>query len=123
MGSSVDARTRAVMRSDFDWMRNRAGKGPNSRLKARLKEASDSYPMSAVIFAALWLSDVGLFAGSVGDEPTVRAGDRKGLSEVQLPCGPSEGRSHGEGRASRRRVKGFLTPTFYTSTMRRSLFS
>lgn len=29
-------------RVDFDWLRNRAGGRPNSRLKARLKDGSDS---------------------------------------------------------------------------------
>ncbi len=32
----------AVLRADFDWLRNRAGGRPNSRLKARLKDGSDS---------------------------------------------------------------------------------
>ena len=37
----VYART-ALLRADFDWLRNRAGGRLNSRLKARLNEASDS---------------------------------------------------------------------------------
>lgn len=32
----------ALLRVDLDWLRNRAGGTPNSRLKARLKEGSDS---------------------------------------------------------------------------------
>ena len=32
----------ALLRADFDWLRNRAGGRLNSRLKARLNDASDS---------------------------------------------------------------------------------
>jgi hypothetical protein len=32
----------ALPRADFDWLRNRAGGRPNSRLKARLNAGSDS---------------------------------------------------------------------------------
>ena len=40
--SIADAGRTAVLRVDFEWLRNRAGGRPNSRLKARLKEGSDS---------------------------------------------------------------------------------
>jgi hypothetical protein len=38
----VDAWRTALLRADFDWLRNRAGGRPNPRLKARLKDGSDS---------------------------------------------------------------------------------
>jgi len=38
----VDAWRTALLRADFECLRNRAGGRPNSRLKARLKDGSDS---------------------------------------------------------------------------------
>jgi len=38
----VDVWPTALPRADFDWLRNRAGGRLNSRLKARLKDGSDS---------------------------------------------------------------------------------
>jgi len=39
-----------VVELDLDWFRKRAGGIVNSRLKARLNAASDSYPTSAAIW-------------------------------------------------------------------------
>src|ERR1043165_9310643 len=50
-----DSATTLSRRAALDWLRNLAGGMPNCRLKARLKEGSDSYPTSAAISATLRL--------------------------------------------------------------------
>src|SRR4029077_13746369 len=62
--SDLCGRALTAARADLDRLRKRAGGRPNSRLNARLKDGSDSYPTSVAICRTLLLVDLSICAPS-----------------------------------------------------------